>query len=188
MENKFKILVRSAHSIIYIISDTEIGKVHSSRSVWTDMEGNVIDPPFPDRNTIDEQIRLLQFANKINDLVVKFVRKDEYQGNEMLVMERLYPMTTESFTRTEIENFMADFETKLKDLHQNGFIHGDIIRPRLPKPECFENIILTKDGFRLIDADFSISLDMEHVRAYVRKQIDEEAELELFMKHFLEAN
>ena len=38
----------------------------------------------------------MQFANRINDLVVKFIRLDlnETVQAEMLVMERLYPLTT----------------------------------------------------------------------------------------------
>jgi tRNA A-37 threonylcarbamoyl transferase component Bud32 len=180
MQHSLEILERTPHTIIYIISDIEIGKVHSNQYIWTDMQGNKVDFPFADRNTIDEQINAIQFANKINDLVVKFIRKDDLNGNEMLVMERLYPISVNSLTKLEREKFIEDFEMKIAELHKSGFVHGDIRRPRLPIPECFDNIVLTKEGFRLIDTDFSVTLNRENVKLFVYKQMDEEAEIKSF--------
>lgn len=184
MQDSLEILERTPNSIIYIISETEVGKVHSTELIWTDTQGNKVDFLFADRNTIDEQIHTIKCANDINNLVVKFIRKDEFQSSEMLVMERLHPISSETLTKTEREKFMADFEVKIKALHENGFIHGDIRRPRLPVPECFDNIILTKDGFRLIDTDFSVILNRENVRLFVYKKIDEQAEIESFKSYF----
>ena len=184
MDVTFEILESTTHSIIYIISEMEVGKVHSTHFYWADMQGNRIDFLFGDRNTIDEQIRLLKFANNVNDLLVKFERKDEYQGNEMLVMERLYPVSEDCFTKIEKDKFMVDLETKLKALHEAGFVHGDIKRPRLPIPECFNNIILTKEGFRLIDADFSSTLTLENIKGFIHRKWDEEAELKSFRTYF----
>jgi tRNA A-37 threonylcarbamoyl transferase component Bud32 len=188
MQNPLEVLERTPHTIIYIVSDTEIGKVHSNQYIWTDMQGNKVDFPFADRNTIDEQINAMQFANEINDLVVKFIRKDDFEGNEMLVMERLYPISIKSLTKYESEKFTADFEVKIKELHERGFVHGDIRRPRLPIPQCFDNIVLTKEGFRLIDTDFSIILNRENVRLFVYKKIDEEAEINSFKSYFESVN
>jgi serine/threonine protein kinase len=184
MNNSYEILERTPHTIIYIISDTEVGKIHSSQYIWTDMQGNKVDFPFADRNTIDEQINAIKFANSINDLVVKFIRKDDFGGNEMLVMERLYPISDKTLKKAEKEKFIADFEMKMKELHSNGFVHGDIRRPRLSVPECFDNIVLTKDGFRLIDTDFSVILKRENVELFVYKQIDEDTEIKSFKSYF----
>ena len=185
MEQNFEILSRNHHSIIYAISDTTVGKIFASKLVWTDRSGKEIAPPFPDRNSIDEQVEALQFANEINDLVVKLIEKSEYQGQEMLVMERLYPISAECFTATEKGQLLANFETKLEQLHENGFVHGDFIRPRMRVPACFENIILTKDGFKLIDTDFSMVLNQANIRAFIYKKMDEEKEFELFKNYFL---
>jgi serine/threonine protein kinase len=187
MKAQYDILSKTLHSIIYAISDTSVGKAFASKWVWTDMEGKEIAPPFPDRNSIDEQVEVLQFANKINDLIVKFIEKNQYQGNDMLVMERVYPVSSKLLTEIEKGQLISDFEEKLKQLHKSGFVHGDFIRPRMRIPECFENIILTKDGFRLIDTDFSMILNRENVRAFVYKQMDEEKEFAVFKDYFLGA-
>lgn len=165
-----------------------VGKVFASKWVWTDMDGKEIAPPFPDRNSIDEQVEVMKYANQINDLVVKFIEKNQYQDNEMLVMERLYPVSAEFLSKTEKEQLLIDFEVKLKQLYSKGFVHGDLIRPRILPPDCFENIVLTKDGFRLIDVDFSMVLNRTNVKALVYKQIDEEKEFKLFKEYFLEVN
>ena len=179
------LLFRSPNSAIFIISDTEVGKIHTTHLVWTDTKGNVVPAPFPFRNTIDEQALLLKYANSINDLMVKFVRKDTYDDNEMLVMERLYPMPIDGLTKAEKQKFLSDFEEKIKELHEADFIHGDILRPRTRTPECFDNIVLTKDGFRLIDADFSIRMKRDNIREFVYKKRDEEGELDAFRSYLL---
>ena len=185
MEKTFEVLAQSTHHAILLLSDTEVGKVRISKWVWTDTKGNVVNAPFGDLPSVDEQIRLMSFANSINGLVVKFVRKDDYNGKEMLVMERLYPISAESLTQDENEKFMSDFETKLLNLHESLFIHGDIRRPRWQAPECFDNIILTATGFRLIDLDFSIILNKDNIREFVQKKLDELRELKSFRNYFL---
>ncbi len=185
MKDNFEILNKTYHSIIYIISDVSVGKVFASKWVWTDMDGREIAPPFPDRNSIDEQVEAMKYSNQINNLVVRFVEKSQYQDNEMLVMERLHPISAKFLSKTEKEQLLIDFEAKLKQLYAKGFVHGDLIRPRIPPPDCFENIVLTKDGFRLIDVDFSMVLNRENVKAFVYKQMDEEKEFKLFKEYFL---
>ena len=63
-----------------------------------------------------------------------------------------------------------------------GSFGGKILRG---PPECFDNIVLTKDGFRLIDADFSIRMKRDNIREFVYKKRDEERELEAFKSYFL---
>lgn len=185
MTDILDLLFSSPNSAIFIVSDTEVGKIHTTHLVWTDTKGNAVPAPFALRNSIDEQALLLKYANSINDLMVKFVRKDTYDDNEMLVMERLYPISADDLTKEEKQKFLSDFEEKIKALHEADFIHGDILRPRTRPPECFDNIVLTKDGFRLVDADFSIRMKRDNIREFVYKKRDEEGELEAFKSYFL---
>ena len=186
MENTLEILAQTSHSVIFILSDTEVGKVQiPSNLVWTNQNGKVVNEPFGPPPTVHAQIHSMQYANNVNDLMVKFVRKDAYQGKEMLVMERLYPITVDSLTKAELAERVLDFEKKLKELHEARFVHGDIRRPRWRAPECFDNIVLTKDGFRLIDTDFSIVMNRDNIEQFVDKKFDEKDELKSFSYYFL---
>ena len=100
-------------------------------------------------------------------------------------MERLYPIPVESLTKTELTEQILDFETKLTALHEARFVHGDIRRPLWRAPECFANIILTKEGFRLIDTDFSIVLNRDNIEEFVHKKFTERDELKSFKNYFL---
>ena len=186
MENTLEILVQTSHSAIFILSDTEVGKVPIPPNwVWTNQKGEVVNDPFGPSPTVDTQIHSMQYANSVNDLMVKFVRKDTYQGKEMLVMERLYPIPVDSLTKAELAERVLDFEIKMKELHEARFVHGDIRRPRWRAPECFDNIVLTKDGFRLIDTDFSIVMNRDNIEQFVYKKFDEKDELKSFSYYFL---
>jgi serine/threonine protein kinase len=184
----YSILSKSIHHTIFIISDTEIGKSVHKAYKW--VEADTGEEVFQDshQDNIDNQIAMLQLANSINKLMVKFIRKEIYLKKEMIVMERLYPLPYDHFDRPKRQALIADLESQLKELHRNGFVHGDLVQPRGPIPQIFDNIVLTESGFRLVDTGFSMSLEKEDIRGYVRKQIQEEKELEVFKNYFLDIN
>ncbi|MEY4903010.1 MAG: hypothetical protein RLZZ292_825 [Bacteroidota bacterium] len=82
---------------IIALSDTELGKVIlPSTVVFTDViTGKIVDPfDKEDKPSLDREIKAMQYANTINDLIPKFIRKDTWQNDEgnnydMIVMERL---------------------------------------------------------------------------------------------------
>jgi serine/threonine protein kinase len=76
----------------------------------------------------------------------------EYQ---YLSMERVYQTTPLSLTQGELNQFKAEFLTKLKAYHSAGWSHGDIKRP-VDYVEGlvggkWDNIWLTKTGIILLD-------------------------------------
>jgi serine/threonine protein kinase len=105
-----------------------------------------------------EEANLMKTANSINSLVVKLLRVDITSGysNELLVMERLYPLQYRAISVPERERFFKVFLTQLKELHLNGWAHGDIKRPDwVDSP--WDNIILTQIGIRLIDTGTAVT-------------------------------
>ena len=99
----------------------------------------------------------MQFANQVNDLVVKFIRNDynEDLDIDLLVMERLIPLDFRAYEH-EIRLLWLDvFEDELRALHEAGFVHRDIRRPSDMPGMRFDNIFCTETGIRLIDVGIS---------------------------------
>ena len=70
-------LSSGANNTVIALSETEVGKIFTGDT----------------RSDIGSESLKLQFANKVNDLLVRFIRLDELNDEaKMLVMERLYPM------------------------------------------------------------------------------------------------
>jgi hypothetical protein len=71
-------LSSGANNTVIALSNTEVGKLFTSDT----------------RSDIGSEAEKMQFANNVNDLIVKFVRLDvnEELNSDMLVMERIYPM------------------------------------------------------------------------------------------------
>jgi hypothetical protein len=90
-----QILESSANHIMVALSETELGKVilpSNLKFVFVNT-GEVLDFMNNDP-TIDKEIASLQYANSINDLMPKFIRKqtwysEDKKEHEMMVMERL---------------------------------------------------------------------------------------------------
>jgi len=79
-------LSAGANNTVIVISDTEVGKLFTGDT----------------RSEIGSEAEKMQFANTVNNLVVKFIRLDYNEDiqAEMLVMERLHPM---DFRLIEVE-------------------------------------------------------------------------------------
>ena len=152
-----QILSKSRFHEVIALSDTEIGKIVFSDQ-FSFVEVNTGINLFPDafKKDIDKEIQLLSYANQINDLMVKFIRTQEYESNKMMVMERVYPLPLNHFESTKRKSLFKELEDKLFELHDHGFAHGDIEHPRIYTEDRFDNIILTIQGFRLIDTGFSV--------------------------------
>ena len=137
----YRKLSSGANNTVIVISDTEVGKLFVGDS----------------RSDIGSEAEKMQFANNINDLVVKFIRLDYNESiqAEMLVMERIYPIDFRSY-EVEIRELWIDvFEDELCKLHDAGFVHRDLKRPSNIGGLAFDNILLTQTGLRLIDVGIS---------------------------------
>ncbi|HXA01372.1 MAG TPA: hypothetical protein VNW99_05245 [Cytophagaceae bacterium] len=134
-------LSAGANNIVIVLSETEAGKLFVGDT----------------RSEIGSEAEKMQFANAINNLVVKFIRLEfnEAIQAEMLVMERIHPIDYRAYEVERRELWLDVFEDDLKTLHSAGFAHRDLKRPSNIGGLAFDNILLTQTGLRLIDVGIS---------------------------------
>ncbi len=163
-------LSSGANNTVIALSDTEVGKIFTGDT----------------RSDIGSESIKLQFANKVNGLVVRFIRLDELNDEaEMLVMERLYPMDFRAYEYESRELWLDVFEDELHQLHKSGFVHRDLRRPSDMPGLTFDNIFLTPTGLRLIDVGISALHEQVGERLFNRFVQQELTELEQFRLFFL---
>jgi serine/threonine protein kinase len=139
------------------------------------------------RSDIGSEAEKMKFANKVNSLIVKFVRLDfdEEKKAEMLVMERLYPVDYRAFEVEKRELWLDVFEDELNELHAAGFAHKDIKRPSDAAGLAFDNIFLTFTGLRLIDVGISALRSQVGEKLFRHYTEQELKEVALFKEFFL---
>ena len=158
------------NNTVIALSDTEVGKIFTGDT----------------RSDIGSEALKLQFANKVNSLLVHFIRLDELNDEaEMLVMERLYPMDFRAYEYERRELWLDVFEDELRQLHKNGFVHRHLRRPSDMPGLTFDNIFLTPTGLRLIDVGISALLEQVGERLFNRFVQQELTEFEQFRSFFL---
>lgn len=161
-------LSRGMNNVVIAISLTEAGKIFTPES----------------RVEIAVEKNNMVYANKINDLVVKFIRIEMEGPNQILVMERLNIFEPRSI-EIEIRNAMYNvFVEKLKELHKHGFCHRDIRHHSGFGGRPFDNVVVTDLGIRLIDVGISALKELtgetlfEH---YVNAELEEAKEYYNFL-------
>jgi tRNA A-37 threonylcarbamoyl transferase component Bud32 len=186
---QYEIISESHSHRIIALSDTEVGKIPPiNRIVFVNVATGEEEPMLSFKMDIDLEIKRLVYANAINDLMVRFIRKDKFENNiDMLVMERLYPIEYKSISKIKRISVFEKFEKQISELHFHGFLHGDIEHPMRAEPEIlFNNIILTTDGLRLIDTGFSLIKEEEQNKdKYVHLLRREMLEILDFKEFFL---
>lgn len=159
--NKYPRQLSKGHNnSVIALSATEAGKIFTPES----------------RVEISIEAENMKFANSINDLVCRFIRIDIDEPNQILVMERLEVLDCRTFEIEIRENMFKELEKKLRELHANGFVHRDIKRPSGINGEPYDNIILTNNGFRLIDVGISAIKSRTGdvlFESYVRAELEE---------------
>lgn len=166
-----KTLSRGANNTVIALSKTEVAKLFAEDT----------------RSDIGSEAEKMQFANGVNDLVVKFIRLDidESIDADMLVMERLYPLDFRAYEFERRELLLDLFEDELRTLHQAGFVHRDLQRPSDMPGMRFDNIFLTESGIRLIDVGISALRPKVGERLFQRFVERELEELEVFRQFWL---
>ncbi len=132
-------LSRGNNNVVIALNKSEAGKIFTPDS----------------RVEISTEADNMKYANKINDLVVKFIRIDIDGDNQILVMERLHIVEPRTFEVEMRDAMYSVFMDKLKDLHNGGFVHRDIKRPSGFGGRPFDNVVYTDEGIRLIDVGIS---------------------------------
>jgi serine/threonine protein kinase len=139
------------------------------------------------RSDIGSEAEKMKFANRINDLVVKFLRLGFYEdaSSEMIVMERLYALDYRSYEVEKRELFFEVFLDELTALHAAGFVHHDIKRPPTERGEPYDNVFLTEKGLRLIDVGISALRSNVGDKLFAHYVAEEQKELMEFKEYFL---
>lgn len=191
-----QVIEHSSASLVIAISDTEVGKIQlPNRLVFVEVHtGKPLDLQ-DDGPTIQKEMASLMQANLINDLMPKCIRLQPWEMEdgstyEMLVMERLHPLPIHHFEHSVRLEMLAQFEQKMKELHDNNYLHGDIQRPttvfnRGDQKWMFKNIVQTEQGLRLLDAGFGTQLSKDNIKLFVSMLIRERDELEAFRLYYL---
>ena len=164
-------LSSGANNTVIVLSDTEVGKLYIGDT----------------RSEIGSEAEKMQFANKVNSLVTKFIRLEfnESIQAEMLVMERIHPIDFRAY-EVEIRELWLDvFEDELKALHTAGFVHRDLKRPSNIGGLAFDNILLTQTGLRLIDVGISALRSQVGDKIFEKYIENENKEIEEFRTYFL---
>lgn len=164
-------LSSGANNTVLALSNTEVGKLFIGDT----------------RSDIGSEAEKMKYANKVNGLVVNFVRLDVFENDsEMLVMERLYPFDFRAYENERRLLWMDVFEDELHQLHKAGFVHRDLQRPSNMPGMIYDNIFLTEKGIRLIDVGISALKSQVGEKLFDRFVKLELEEFEKFRKFFLE--
>jgi len=164
-------LSAGANNTVIVLSGMEVGKLYVGDT----------------RSEIGSEAAKMQYANTINNLIVKFIRLDynEEIDAEILVMERIFPIDFRAFEVEIRELWLEVFEEELKHLHQAGFVHRHLKRPSNLGGLAFDNILLTQSGLRLIDVGIS-ALKNQVGEKIFEKYIEVELnEMKEFREYFL---
>ncbi|MEO7309911.1 MAG: hypothetical protein ABIX01_05915 [Chitinophagaceae bacterium] len=139
------------------------------------------------RSDIGSEAEKLKFANRVNDLVSKFIRLDYDESllAEMLVMERIYPIDYRAYEVEKRELWVDVFFDEMDQLHRAGFVHRDIRRPSDISGMPFDNILLGSDGIRLVDVGISALLTQVGEKLFQKYLETERKELEEFKYFFM---
>lgn len=164
-------LSTGANNTVIALSETEAGKLFSTDT----------------RSDLGSEAEKMKFSNKVNGLVVKFVRLDidDQSGSDMLVMERLFPIDYRAYEIMKRELWISVFEDELKELHGAGFVHRDIKRPAELEGMPYDNVFLTDKGLRLIDVGISALRDTVGDKLFSKYVEEELHEFDEFKRYFL---
>lgn len=163
-------LSTGANNTVIALSDAEVGKIFHGDT----------------RSDIGSEAEKMQYANRINGLVVRFIRLASYSADaEMLVMERLYPLDYRTLEFEKRELIIDVFQDGLSALHSAGFVHRDIRRPSNLPGYHFDNVFLTESGIRLIDVGISALRSQVGEQLFSKFVAQEIEELAVFKEYFL---
>lgn len=133
-----------------------------------------------------EELRLMQHANQVNGLLVtgyEIIPSEDYLY-DLLVMERVTSLHSRSMQLSEREDMVRIARKQLQELHQNGFAHWDIKRPKHIQKGCvWDNVMATQKGIRLIDTGISVTAEHPEFQEAVEDDLNHFEEwAELFLR------
>jgi tRNA A-37 threonylcarbamoyl transferase component Bud32 len=103
---------------------------------------------FFNRKSAQKEYNALKFAAQVNNLLCSPVELIDYLDFQLLILERLKPVSWSEISNKK--DLVDKAKLQLKQLHEAGFTHNDIKRP-LGCSDLWNNIIVSKEGIRLVD-------------------------------------
>ncbi len=166
-----KRLSQGENNTVVALSETEVGKLFNEDT----------------RSDIGSEAEKLKLANLVNDLLVQFIRLDieEESSAEILVMERLFPLDYRALDVEKQEAIFNVFTDQLEELHAAGLVHRNLKRPSGAGGDKYDNILLTYQGLRLIDAGTSALKHQVGEKLFEKFLEKEREELQEFKEYFL---
>ena len=148
-----KLLSKGFNCSVYVLSSGEFN---------SPTEGEWVGKLFKDEQSYPEwELQALTQMGSINSLMVKVHEEIvEHSKGDLLIMERLYPLQPRALDKEQRLIMLEEFLQQLRELHSNGWAHGDIKRPShccRGNGDQWDNIIPTAEGIRLIDAGSAIN-------------------------------
>ncbi len=164
-------LSAGANNAVIALSETEAAKLYIGDT----------------RSDIGSEAEKMKFANGVNNLVCLFIRLDYHENlqAEVLVMERIYPIDYRAYEFEKRELWFEVFKDELNALHKAGFVHRDIKRPSGLDGQYFDNVLLTRQGLRLIDVGISALKNQVGEKLFSKYVETEQQEMEFFKTYFL---
>lgn len=132
-------------------------------------------------NACVEEFGMQEIGYYINGLICKpiEIRTTDSYEYDLLISERLYALEVRALSSNQRKKFGDRFLEQVNQLHTEGFAHWDIKRPDSHTyGSSWDNIILTREGVRLIDCGISVTseypdfeeaceYDMSHAREWI---------------------
>lgn len=148
-----KLLSKGFNNSVYALHSGEFG---------SPTDGEWVAKAFKGGNYPQWELEALTEMGAINSLMVKAwgIVPHAAKQWELLIMERLYPVQPRALNKDTRLEYLKKFLDELKELHSNGWAHGDLQRPLMAcrgDGDQWDNIIPTLEGIRLIDAGISVN-------------------------------
>lgn len=164
-------LSSGANNIVLALTEKEVAKLYVEDT----------------RSDLGSEAQKMKYANEINGLVCRFIRLDfdEALKADMLVMERLYPIDYRAYEVEKRQLWLDVFRDQLFALHNAGFVHRNLRCPSHQGGLQFDNVLLTKNGLRLINVGVSCIKEQVGDTIFQKAVGIEQEELLQFEEYFL---
>lgn len=145
-----KLLSKGFNNKVYAVQSGEFG---------SPLEGDWVAKLFT-QNLPYWELEALTQMRTVNKLMVKAQGIVSHKDKELLIMERLYPVQPRALDKNTRLEYLQKFLQELRELHENGWAHGDIQRPAhvcTGDGDQWDNVIPTMWSIRLIDAGIAVN-------------------------------
>jgi serine/threonine protein kinase len=110
------------------------------------------------KKVLEVEAEKIKYANEVNELSVKFIGFDIVNGQNIMLLERIFPLQISALSNKEKSVMFELFFSNMTDLHSNGLVHNDI-NTTMSHSGSNSNFVFTTAGIRLLDFENSMLLE-----------------------------